>query len=39
MNIKALQIRKLFNDNEDLYEKVVVASKAKTNYRIKSFEL
>ena len=27
MNIKALQIRKLFNDNEDLYEKVVVASK------------
>ena len=27
MNIKALQIRKLFNENEDLYEKVVVASK------------
>ena len=27
MNIKALHIRKLFNDNEDLYEKVVVASK------------
>ncbi len=27
MNIKALQIRKLFIDNEDLYEKVVVASK------------
>ena len=27
MNIKALQIRKLFSENEDLYEKVVVASK------------
>ena len=27
MNIKALQIRKLFKENEDLYEKVVVASK------------